>query len=210
MMLNEVSTIESTDIREFGIALLDEVPDYFFTVPASSSGKYHPKGDLGEGGLVRHSICVKKIIDHLLELNQVKDSISVRENDMLRLAALFHDCMKSGTQEDWKNCKHTSFFHPILAANFIMLQAAKNSFDFDLAKSIADIISTHMGQWNKTVRCKGLLPLPETESQKLLHLADYIASRQDINIDLPAPEDYDEPIDLEIDDPEPSTEDGNV
>ena len=31
------------------------VPDYFWVMPASSTGKYHPDQDAGVGGLVRHS-----------------------------------------------------------------------------------------------------------------------------------------------------------
>ena len=40
-----------------------------------------------------------------------------------------------------------------------------------------------MGQWNTISRAQNIiLPLPETEGQKLLHLADYLASRKDIEI----------------------------
>ena len=47
--------------------MIELLPDYFFNVPASSTGKYHPEFSLGDGGLVRHtkfavnSIKVKRI-----------------------------------------------------------------------------------------------------------------------------------------------------
>jgi hypothetical protein len=41
-----------------------------------------------------------------------------------------------------------------------------------------------MGQWNTSTRMKGTLPLPESPEQKVLHLADYLASRRNINMTL--------------------------
>ena len=38
-----------------------------------------------------------------------------------------------------------------------------------------------MGQWNTNSTAK--LPTPETQDQKVLHLADYLASRKDINME---------------------------
>ena len=39
---NELKTITSDDIRDFAKVVLDDAPDYFFKVAASSTGKYHP------------------------------------------------------------------------------------------------------------------------------------------------------------------------
>lgn len=38
---NELKTITSDDIRDFAKVVLDDAPDYFFKVAASSTGKYH-------------------------------------------------------------------------------------------------------------------------------------------------------------------------
>lgn len=51
----ELSLIKNENIRNFVKEFLNTVPDYFFTVAASSTGKYHPNYALGEGGLVRHT-----------------------------------------------------------------------------------------------------------------------------------------------------------
>lgn len=182
MMLNEINTIKTNDIRNLGLEMLNDVPDYFFKVPASSSGKYHPKSDLGEGGLVRHSICVKRMLDHIISLYDYE--FFDRTNDLLRLAALFHDCMKSGTQYDYQFSKHTKFLHPIYGASFIMKECVKFSFPWDDAKFLVDVISSHMGQWNTSSKEAGTLPTPATQPQKVLHLADYLASRKDINMDI--------------------------
>jgi len=52
----ELQSIHDENIRNFVVKCFDELcPDYFWTVPCSTSGKYHPQISLGEGGLVRHT-----------------------------------------------------------------------------------------------------------------------------------------------------------
>lgn len=180
-MVDEIDTIKDIDNRKFALILLSNVPDYFFSAPASSSGKYHPKNDLGEGGLVRHSISVARMLDHLLEPYGYFD-FNEEQKDLLKIAALFHDCMKSGTQEEYEKGKHTKFLHPLYAANFIMTVAITNSYSYEKALFIYNAVIAHMGQWNTNVT--GNLPTPKTPDQKVLHLADYLASRKDINMEL--------------------------
>lgn len=48
----EIGWIHSEKIAKFATYCVNNLPDYFFTVPASSSGKYHPSYALGDGGLV--------------------------------------------------------------------------------------------------------------------------------------------------------------
>lgn len=188
MMVNEINTIHSDDIRELGLVMLDSVPDYFFSAPASSSGLYHPKSDLGEGGLVRHSICVKRMLEHIMRIEEYS-FLHERTRDLLALAALFHDCLKSGTQNDYQLNKHTKFLHPINGAAFVMTECVKHSFPWEDTKFLIDVIASHMGQWNTSSREIGTLPYPESPTQKLLHLADYLASRKDINMDIEKQED---------------------
>jgi hypothetical protein len=182
MMRDEIDSINNPDIRRFANTLLNRVPDYFFKVPASSSGKYHPKSDLGEGGLVRHSICVKRMLEHIIELTDVVAEFTDDEKDLLIVAALFHDCMKSGTQEEYEKNNRTKFLHPLYAANFVITTSIINGFNYEWAKFIADVIISHMGQWNTNKNEDGTLPLPVTPAQRVLNLADYLASRKDINM----------------------------
>jgi hypothetical protein len=183
LMLDAIDEINDIDNRRFAHCLLGRVPDYFFIVPASSSGKYHPQNDLGEGGLVRHSISVLRMLEHLLEPEGYFD-FTDEQKDLLKIAALFHDCMKSGTQEEYENNQRTKFLHPLYAANFIMTTAIENEYPYEKALFIYDAVIAHMGQWNKNKNESGMLPTPTTMSQKVLHLADYLASRKDINMTL--------------------------
>lgn len=183
LMLEEIDTLQDINNRRFAHFLLDRVPDYFFTVPASSSGKYHPKNDLGEGGLVRHSISVVRMLEHLLEPFGYFD-FDDEQKELLKIAALFHDCMKSGTQEEYEKGKHTKFLHPLYAANFIMTVAIECGYPYEKAIFIYDTVIAHMGQWNtnKNEGCSKL-PTPVSPGQRVLHLADYLASRKDINME---------------------------
>ena len=64
----ELDYIQIERIRMAGELLIGEIPDYFFEVAASSTGKYHPSFSLGEGGLLRHTKAAVKIAQELLSL----------------------------------------------------------------------------------------------------------------------------------------------
>ena len=46
----ELEYIKSEDIKNFTRVALDNLPDYFFEVSASSTNRYHPSYALGDGG----------------------------------------------------------------------------------------------------------------------------------------------------------------
>ena len=193
MMILELDSIDDIEIAKFAIQLLNRVPDYFFSAPASSSGKYHPQNDLGKGGLVRHSISVKRMLEHLFVLEGYFD-LTDKEKNLLRVAALFHDSFKSGTQEMYEQNNQTKFLHPVYAAQFIVMCAIEVGFNYKDADFIAQAVMTHMGQWNTKSRDTSVLPKPETPAQKILHLADYMASRYDVNMSF-SEECFDDPGD---------------
>lgn len=41
---------------------------------------------------------------------------------------------------------------------------------------------SHMGQWNTDKKSPVVLPLPKNKYQKMVHLADYLASRKDLEL----------------------------
>ena len=53
-MTNELNYIKDENFRNNIEKILNSLPEYFWKVAASSTGKYHPEFSLGEGGLVRH------------------------------------------------------------------------------------------------------------------------------------------------------------
>lgn len=177
-----LDTFENEDIKNFAIVLLDDMPDYIWHVGASSTGKYHPAYSLGEAGLMRHQIAVVRFLNFFLELEQYNSKLTSRERDLVRLSGLVHDGRKSGSQEDYEKSKYTRFNHPVLMAN------AVRSFDgqylnHEEIELIADTISKHMGQWNTDKKTNVELPKPNNKYARMVHVADYLASRKCLTMD---------------------------
>ena len=174
-----LSAFENDDIKQFAIDCIEMLPTYFYEIGASSTGKYHPAYALGELGLARHTCALVRFLNHMLSIDCIKNDFTSRERDLMRVAGIMHDSMKSGTDEDYARSKYTKFDHPILAANNIRKMSGVPGDEIEL---IATTIESHMGQWNVDRRSKAVLPLPENKYQKLVHLADYLASRKDIEV----------------------------
>ena len=173
-----LDSFENEDLRELCLAVLEDFPEYIWEVPASSSGKYHPSTDLGEGGLMRHQICVARICNYILQLEQYQNRIDSRQRDCMRIAALAHDGRKSGME----NGGHTVHEHPILAGDAVYaLRERFSEFEEELSM-IRELIYSHSGQWVDSKKSELVLPKPSTEMQELIHLSDYIASRKDIEM----------------------------
>ena len=113
----ELGYIKEDDIREKAIKVINMLPDYFFEVPASSTGKYHPSFSQGEGGLVRHTKAAVNIANELLNHNSViGDAFTLKEKDLMILCLLVHDGLKSGLVKQ----EYTVFEHPIIIGKYII------------------------------------------------------------------------------------------
>jgi uncharacterized protein (DUF3820 family) len=177
MFINEIGDIKDADLKAFATELIANADDYFFVVPASSSGKYHPPFDLGDGGLVRHTRLVAYMARSLAESYCFSDY----DTDCLIVAALAHDIKKQGNGDTG----HTVWDHPILAMHYVQEIYGKTNFNVpaDTIEKISNAVSSHMGKWGNEPRfCKGNtpLPMPITEFDKALQAADYVASRKEI------------------------------
>lgn len=166
---NELSLISSDEVRRVTSTLVGQIPDYFWTVPASSSGKYHPEFAQGDGGLLRHTkATVKFAADLFVIFNYSKE-----EQDYIISALILHDSYKYGPTNEG----HTKFEHPKLAAEFIRKNAPKWYSD-----RVAPLVETHMGQWTTSKYSDEVLKKPETNAQRFVHLCDYLASRKGIEV----------------------------
>lgn len=177
-----LNTFENDDIKEFAIKIIDTFPEYIWEVGASSTGKYHPSYTIGKLGLIKHMIAVARFINFFFDLDQYKTEYSSRQRDLIRLAALCHDGRKSGSQEDYKNNKHTKFEHPLLMAKEIINLKNENYLSDKEIMYVASLVTKHMGQWNTNKNNNIILPKPDNEASELLHLADYLASRKCITV----------------------------
>ena len=102
--------------------------------------------------------------------------------DLMRVAGLVHDGMKSGTQEQFSNNKYTKFEHPVLMAEKIRSYDGKYLCTEEL-ELVADAISRHMGAWNTDKKSSMVLPKPNDKFSRMLHVADYLASRKTLTMD---------------------------
>lgn len=170
----EYTYIKNDDIREDLKSLVGKLPDYFFEVPASSSGKYHPAFAAEDKGLLKHTKVAVRIAHELLE-NPGLNNFTDREKDLILVAILLHDGLKSGKEKE----RYTRFDHPLLAASFVK----ENSNLPDKEKNlIAEMISSHMGIWTTDYNGNDILPKPKDKYQRFVHMCDYIASRKFLNV----------------------------
>jgi hypothetical protein len=185
----ELGCIEDGICKNIAINGLKNAPDYFFYVPASSSGKYHPKSSLGLAGLVRHVKSVFLISEELLN-HKLYSPFTPVEKDMIRVAVLLHDCLKQGLEGT-----HTVAEHPLLVREALHPVKGK-VFTDDMNSTlmvkdmeekwnlICTMIETHMGIWNTDKEGNEIMDIPKTKAQLHVHMCDYLASRKCIEVDV--------------------------
>ena len=184
----ELSLIKSTEIKQFVLDVFDKLcPDYFWTCPCSTSGKYHPQVSLGEGGLVRHT---KLVVWWGIELARaLDDSPELRGiprnqlHDEIIATLLLHDMIKNGkglnAQGRPLESGVTGTHGVVLAKKILDLDA---TFDIVSRGRIIYGISEHMGIWTvgSLYKLSGTVEPNSTTKAfaNLIHLADYCASRK--------------------------------
>ena len=169
----ELKFINNQAVKDFTIKALDLVPEYFYAIPASQSGKYHPSYSLGDGGLVRHERGAIRIAKELMRMEEY--SFTDIEKDCIFSALFLHDGIKLGLDGGEKMISE----HPVVMKEFLLNNDELKTM---LPKELLDIISgnieTHMGQWNTNREGVVIMRKPETRMEKFVHLCDYLASRK--------------------------------
>lgn len=176
----ELSFITNDNIRDFVSFVLNDLPDYFRHIGASTSGKYHPAYTIGEGGLIRHTKAAVAIAQDLFRADFY--NFTDTDKDIVTSALILHDGLKCGMWED-----RTAFNHPLLMKEFIMKKydeysGCREDCLTDITE-IANAVASHMGKWNTSTYSDDILPVPETDIQKCVHLCDYLASRKHLIFD---------------------------
>ena len=167
----EIELIQDEDLRMAVKSYLEEkVPNYFWEIGASSSGKFHPCFSQGKGGLVRH---VKAVVMFAEELLRMSSYAYMREDykDYVIAACIVHDCAKYGMTEFDKS--QYSAHAPNGAK---MFAEWCKEIGYEVSPYLTDAIRTHMGQWSEKD------DKPFTNIDRCVHMADYMASRSFIDI----------------------------
>ena len=171
----ELEYIKDPKIREFTEKAIEDMPDYFFEIPSSSTGKYHPAYALGEGGLLRHVRAAVRIAIELFRM-EMFNYFGEEGKDLIISSLILHDGRKSGNIQ----AKYTVTEHP-LAQTFSMKSnlSLTEILPKEQFETICGNIDSHMGQWNThPISKKEILPKPKGKMQSFVHLVDYIASRR--------------------------------
>lgn len=181
----ELDFIEYKPLRAFAEWGLKQLPDYFFEVAASSTGKYHPSYALGEGGLVRHTIAAVRIAEELFRNDTVQNFTNI-EKDIIRVSLLLHDGVKHGLN----GSEYVVSTHPLEVVKYLedryfevpeetLPDEVIEIMESDLWYQITECIKSHMGQWNTDYKSgEEILPKPKDDVQRFTHLCDYLASRK--------------------------------
>ena len=114
-----IDCIKNTNIKQQLFIAFDEVPNYFYKVAASSTGKYHPTYALGEGGLLRHTIAATKIACDIVNLEMFE--LTSDEKDYIICALLLHDTFKHGVTQGLYTCHN----HPLLSSQHIRVRESQ-------------------------------------------------------------------------------------
>lgn len=176
----EIGYIKDSNLKEDANVLVGLLPDYFFEVDASSTGKYHPKYAAGSMGLARHVKAAVKMAVELLDNPIIGKPYSERDRDLIIIALLIHDGLKYGKV---KTDKYTKFDHPILISDYVKENKDKLKMNEEDILKVCAMVESHMGPWNVSNYSDVVLPVPKAPMEKFVHMCDYLASRRFINLD---------------------------
>ena len=174
----ELEFIKDNKIKNSCLTMIELLPDYFFEIPASSTGKYHPEFTLGKAGLVRHVKAAVRIGYELLMDPVIGDKYTSHEKDLMLMSLILHDGLKSGLEHN----RYTQVDHPTLIKNYIVANKDKLELTDEDITFIGKVIESHMGPWNKDYDGNPILPVPKTKYESFVHMCDYLASRKFLNV----------------------------
>lgn len=173
-----LNKFETDEIRDYCADMIKEIPDYIFTIPSSTSFKYHNKTQCQPHGQIFHILMFAEVMNYVLGLEYVKEKINERQRDCLRCTPIFHDAIKCGLN----GSQYTVHEHPMLAGEWVRNTSVEHDVDADTKAYIARLCESHSGEWTSTKRSKTVLPKPENDEQFFVHMCDYLASRSNLDM----------------------------
>lgn len=198
---NELKQIESEPCKLIAEYVIKNTEDYFFDMPASTSGKFHPRDELDKGGKILHLKKAFYLADQAArKYGFKKDQYDKNKNeavitydtrlkyDILRTACLIHDMPFCFIWDDVEKKYRTNPTHAALNASFIYNHF--NGFlDKELLNDFTSAVFYHMGKWtqyDKNVYHKLVFDIQNANQAitKAVHEVDFYVSRKMINVDL--------------------------
>jgi len=165
-----VKRIKSKNVQDYVLSAFNSSSPKFWEAPASSTGKYHPPEDLGNGGLVRHVIKAVYVAEELFRFYD--NFLEQKDKDVVIASVLLHDIKKNGVR--WG--KHTDYQHGLIAYHWL----DRFSLEYSLKKDIRNCVRYHMGRW---VQPESELEMAISPSinEHIVQISDFISSRREIS-----------------------------
>ena len=172
-----------TDLfKNYYMDMVVEIPTYIFTMPSSTSGKFHNAKQCETYGQIYHVYMFDSILNHRLRLKINKQLYPTpEERDAMRCVPAFHDAIKCG----WNGSRYTVQDHPVLAEQWVLNTKVNHDIPEEYKKMIADMCLTHSGEWNKSRAGKVIMPEPRNQREFFIHECDILASRADLDYIIP-------------------------
>jgi len=164
LFAQELAWITDVALRNFTTRALTRAPEYFWTVRASLSCKFHPADEWTPGGLVLHTrrvaACAKSIAEGW--------RLSYGQKNALVAAALLHDVCKYGPHAHER--AHLYDRHAALGERLVLSTDADAIVPRQL---IARLVARHMGPYGPG----DWSPDDATPLEIAVYTADWLASR---------------------------------
>lgn len=167
---NALNLILNLEIKKFTRDCLDNAPKYFWRIPSSSTGKYHPDNENCEGGEVLHTKKGVKIAEDLCRNFDVVGN----DRDCVISASIMHDICKNGIPNDEG---HTVNGHGSLWIRVVEKAVSrKELIENKHIKTIGRLIGCHMGRWDEPYI------VANDKMMICVQIADYISSRKYVDV----------------------------
>lgn len=173
---------ETEEFKLYYMDMVAEIPDYIFTMPSSTSGKFHNATQCQTYGQIYHAYMFDSILNHRLRLKGNKELYSTaEERDCMRCIPVFHDAIKCGLN----GSKYTVQDHPLLASQWVLNTKVEHDIPLEYKQMIADMCESHSGEWNKSRSGKVIMSEPRNYMEFFIHECDILASRADLDYIIP-------------------------
>ena len=175
---------ETEEVRFYCEDMIENIPNYIFTMPSSTSGKFHNATQCLPHGQIYHIVMFGAIMNYRLALKCNKEKFNnAIHRDAMRCVPIFHDAIKCG----WNGSTFTVHDHPMLAGVWVRETKVEHDIDNEIKELIARMCERHSGEWTSSKKSKIILPEPETDMEIFVHECDILSSRSDIDMQ---PSDY--------------------
>jgi hypothetical protein len=175
----EIEKIKNPELRILTKQIINDCCDETCDRGASSTAKYHPMCDLGEGGLIRHIKLVCRNIETIMKMWEQYDGT---DWDIPYISCILHDMCKYTE----KGQEHSHQNHPLLMAEKIrkFKPISQEGWFIDYKElanyleKIAQNVSSHMSRWNTDRDGNIIGEKPKNMENAFVAIADMMSAQK--------------------------------